>query len=130
MSIQYKMIERGSHLGNPEEKEIRFYPQIVRRETIGIEQLASDVAGGRTRNSIEVETTIRLILNQIEEYLLAGNNVCFKGFGTFALTAACHEVTDPSQIRAESISVKRVTFTPSSPLRKRLKAAKFEKAKL
>ncbi len=129
MSIKYKMIERGDYLNPEGQKKIGFYPQVVRSQTRNLAYMAEKVARGKTIQAIETEGTIRILLSYIEDELLNGNSVCFDGFGTFALTAQCREVKDPSEIRAESISVKRVTFTPSKPLKNRLKLAKFIKAK-
>jgi len=122
------MIHRGDYLNPEGQKKTGFYPQVVRSETVGIEQLASNVARGNRFNIIEMKATIEVLLTCIEDELLSGNNVCLDGFGTFALTAQCREVQDPSEIRSESISVKRVTFTPSKPLKKRLKSATFIRA--
>lgn len=129
MSIKYKMIQRGDYLNPEGQKKTGFYPQVVRSETVNIEQLASSAARGKRLNTIEMKGTIQILLACIEDELLKGNNVCLDGFGTFALTAECRDVQDPTEIRAESISVKRVTFTPSKPLKKRLKVAKFVRAK-
>lgn len=129
MSIKYKMIERGDYLNPEGKKKTGFYPQIVRSKTVNIEELAASVARGKRFNTIETKATIEILLVCIEDELLAGNSVCFDGFGTFALTAECRKVEDPTKIRAESISVKRVTFTPSKPLKNRLKSAKFHRAK-
>ncbi len=128
MSIKYKMIERGDYLNPEGKKKSGYYPQVVRSKTVTTDELALNVARGKRLNAIETKATIELLLAGIEDELLKGNNVCFDGFGTFALTAECRAVDDPSKIRAESISVKRVTFTPSKPLKQRLKIAKFEKA--
>lgn len=129
MSIKYKMIHRGDYLNPEGKKKTAYYPQVVRSETRNLAFMANKVARGKTIQAIETEGTIRILLNYIEDELLNGNSVCFDGFGTFALTAQCRAVQDPSEIRAESISVKRVTFTPSKPLKNRLKSAKFIKAK-
>lgn len=129
MSIKYKMIHRGDYL-NPEGlKKTGFYPQVVRSETRSLAYMADIVARGKTIQAIETEGTIRILLSHIENELMNGNSVCFDGFGTFSLTAECREVKDPSEIRAESISVKRVVFVPSKPLKSKLKMAKFERAK-
>ncbi len=122
------MIERGDYLNPEGKKKTGFYPQIVRSQTVNTEALAASVARGKRFTTIETKATIEIILACIEDELLAGNSVCFDGFGTFALTAECREVSDPTKIRAESISVKRVTFTPSKPLKKRLKSAIFVRA--
>jgi len=129
MSIKYKMIHRGDYLNPEGEKKTGFYPQVVRSETRSLAYMADKVARGKTIQAIEMEANIKILLNYVEDELLKGNSVCFDGFGTFSLTAKCREVKDPSEIRAESILVKRVVFVPSKPLKNRLKLAKFERAK-
>ncbi len=130
MAIKYKMVYKGDYLNPDDKKKTGFYPQVVRRKTVGIEELALEVSHGKRLKAIEIKANIELLLACVETELLNGNNVCFEGFGTFALTASCtKDVKDPSEIRAESISVKRITFTPSKPLKNRLKIAKFERTK-
>ncbi|NVN96258.1 MAG: HU family DNA-binding protein [Bacteroidetes bacterium] len=122
------MIKREDYLNPDDKKKSGYYPQVVRSATVNIADLALQVARGKKNNAFEMEGTIRVLLSCIEEELLNGNSVCFDGFGTFSLTAECRrEVKDPSEIRAESISVKRVVFVPSKPLKGRLKSAKFER---
>ena len=125
MSIKYKMIKRVDYLNPEGQKKSGYYPQVVRSKTVTTDELALNVARGKRLNAIETKATIELLLAGIEAELLNGNSICFDGFGTFALTAECRPVDDPSKIRAESILVKRVTFTPSKPLKKRLKSATF-----
>ena len=129
MSIKYKMIHRGDYLNPEGQKKTGYYPQVVRSKTVTTDELALNVARGKRLNAIDTKATIEMLLACIEDELLNGNSVCFDGFGTFALTAECRDVDDPSKIRAESISVKRVTFTPSKPLKSRLKSAEFVRAK-
>jgi DNA-binding protein HU-beta len=129
MSINYKMIHRGDYLNPEGQKKTGYYPQVVRSETVNTGELALRVARGKRLNAIDTKATIELLLACIEDELLNGNSVCFDGFGTFSLTAECREVDDPMKIRAESISVKRVTFTPSKPLKQRLKMAEFKRVK-
>ena len=129
MSIKYKMIQRGDYLNPEDKKKTGYYPQVVRAKTCSLSYMANRVAQGKKTLAFEAEGTIRILLSCIEDELLNGNSVCFDGFGTFALTAECRAVDDPSKIRAESISVKRVTFTPSKPLKNRLKAATFVREK-
>lgn len=128
MSIKYKMIERGDYLNPEGKKKTGYYPQVVRSRTVNTEELALNVARGKRFNALDVKANIEMLLACVESELLNGNSVCFDGFGTFALTAECREVSDPTKIRAESISVKRVTFTPSKPLKNKLKLAKFVRA--
>ncbi len=130
MSIFYKMIERRSNINPTGEQKSGFYPQIVRARTITIEELALSVSRGKKMQAIETKSTIEMLLSCIETELLNGNNVCLDGFGTFMLSARSKRpVTNPDEIRAESIEVKRVSFTPSLPLRNRMKIARFVRHK-
>lgn len=129
MSIKYKMIHRGDYLNPEEKKKSGYYPQVIRSGTVNLEEMATIIAKGKRLQAFEIKSTLELLIACIEDELLDGNSVCLDGFGTFSLTAQCvRRVENPKEIRAESVEVKRVTFTPSLPLRKRLKNAKFIRA--
>ena len=129
MSIKYKMIHRGDYLNPEEKKKTGYYPQVIRSKTVSLEEMAPTIAKGKRLQAFEIKSTLELLMACIEDELLDGNSVCLDGFGTFSLTAQCvRRVENPKEIRAESVEVKRVTFTPSLPLRKRLKNAKFIRA--
>lgn len=120
------MIGRKDYLNPEGNKKEGVYPQIVRSKTVKIDDLADAVASGKRFQAYEVKSTILQLLDSIETELLNGNSVCLDGFGTFSLTAQSkRSAITPDEIRAESIEVKRVVFTPSSPLRQRMKVAKF-----
>lgn len=126
MSIKYKMIRRGDYYNPEENKKTGVYPQVVRSQTIHLDRLALKLAKGKRLQAFEVKGTLEMLMACIEDELLDGNSVCLDGFGTFSLTAQSkRRVENANEIRAESIEVKRVVFTPSAPLRKRMKAATF-----
>lgn len=129
MSIQYKMIRKGDNLNPEGQKKIAYHPQIVRDDTVQLKKLCSIASSSKSRNAMELEISMRILLEQIETELCNSNSVCLEGFGTFSLTAKSRPVDNPDEIRAKSISVKRVAFTPSKILMKRLKHAKFVRAK-
>lgn len=123
------MIHRGDYLNPEEKKKSGYYPQVIRSGTVNLEEMATIIAKGKRLQAFEIKSTLELLIACIEDELLDGNSVCLDGFGTFSLTAQCvRRVENPKEIRAESVEVKRVTFTPSLPLRKRLKNAKFIRA--
>jgi len=129
MSIRYKMIHRGDNLNPEGKKKTGFYPQVVRSKTVGLEELATIMAKGKRLQAFETKSTIELLTACIEDQLMGGNSVCIDGFGTFSVTAQSkRHVSKPDEIRAESVEVKRVVFTPSAPFRKRMKGAKFVRA--
>ena len=129
MSIQYKMIKKGDNLNPEGQKKVAYHPQVVRYKTLTLKELCKNASQDNSTKSIEMEMAMRILLEQIEMELENSNHVCLDGFGTFSLTAESRPVDDPDEIRAESISVKRVAFTPSKILMDRLKHAKFVRAK-
>jgi len=123
------MVQRGDYINPADKKKTAYYPQVVRNETLNLDDIAMRMAKGKSMQSFEIKSTVQLLLACIEDELLDGNSICLDGFGTFAVSAqAKRHVTEPNEIRAESIEIKRVTFTPSAPLRNRLKCAKFVKS--
>lgn len=130
MSIKYRMVRWEDQINPEGKKKTGYYPQVVRGLTVDIRQLAERAADGTTLNRIEVEASIRMVIDHIEKELLDSNNVCLDGFGTFSLSAESKKQADsPDSIRAESIQVKRVVFKPSKIFMKQIKSAKFEKAR-
>ncbi|MCE5331218.1 MAG: hypothetical protein LLF95_03640 [Bacteroidales bacterium] len=129
MSIQYKMIRKGDNLNPEGQKKVAYHPQVVRADTVKLKKLCSHAAGSKSRNALELEISMRILIEQIETELCNSNSVCIDGFGTFSLTAESRPVNDPDEIRAESISVKRVAFTTSKMFMSRLRESKFVRAK-
>lgn len=129
MSVNYKMIFRGDYLNPNEKKKTGFYPQVVRKSTVSIKDLAESMSFGKRLGALEAEVYIKALLACIEAELLEGNNVCLNDFGTFSLTAECRDVSKPDEIRSESIAVKRVVFTPSKELKGNMRMARFVRGK-
>lgn len=130
MSIKYKMVKREDYINPEGKKKAGYYPQVVRGTTVNIREISERAAYGTTINCIEIEASVRMLIDCIEEELLNGNHVCLDGFGTFPLTAeATRHVEDTDEIRAESIRVKRMVFVPSKIFMKRIKRAKFVRGK-
>ena len=125
MSINYKMIFRGDYLNPNEKKKTGFYPQVVRKSTVSIKDLAEKMSSGKKLGALEAEVNIKALLACIEAELLKGNSVCLNDFGTFSLTAECRDVSNPDEIRAESISVKHIVFKPSKVLKGNMRMARF-----
>ncbi len=129
MSIKYRMIKRGDYINPEGKKKVGFYPQVVRMHTINLREICNRSADETTLNTVEIEASVRMLIDHIEKELRDSNHVCLDGFGTFSVTAECRHVEDPDEIRAESIKVKRVVFVPSKQFMKRIKDAKFERTK-
>ncbi|KOH42496.1 HU family DNA-binding protein [Sunxiuqinia dokdonensis] len=120
MTIFYRLDEQTDNL-NPEEARKRgLYPRVIRKETVGLRTLCVRAATGTTFNAFELEAGVQLAVKQLIEELADGNHVCIEGFGTFSLSAkASRPAMEQHDIRAESISLKRIVFKTSKILLKR-----------
>ncbi|WP_430973263.1 HU family DNA-binding protein [Sunxiuqinia rutila] len=120
MSIFYRLDEQTDNL-NPEEKRKRgLYPRVIRQRTVGLRELCERAAKGTTFNAIELEAGVQLAVKRLVEELADGNHVCIEGFGTFSVSAkSSRPATKQHDIRAESISLKRIVFKTSKILMKR-----------
>ncbi|MFT4070865.1 MAG: HU family DNA-binding protein [Dysgonamonadaceae bacterium] len=130
MSIQYKMVRRNDYYNPEENKKEGFYPQVVRKTTLTTADIALRMAKGKAINVPDAKAMIETLIFCIKEELLDGNHVMLDGWGTFSLTAQRKRKADsPSEIRAESIEVKRVVFKPSPAVYRYMKRAQFVRAK-
>lgn len=123
------MVGKNDNLNPEEHKKNGYYPTVVRKRTIGIEDLARKASESCSLNSFEMEMAIKMALKAIQEELLDSNNVCLEGFGTFSLKAESRHVETPDELRAESIFVRKVAFKCSPILLKEMKIAKFVRYK-
>ena len=127
MSVQYKMMGKNDNLNPDEQKKKGYYPTVVRKKTVGLQEISELSSNWCRMHPYEMEMAIKTALQAIQKELLESNNVCLEGFGTFSLKAESRNVESPDELRAESISVKKVTFKCSPILIKELKSATFVK---
>jgi predicted histone-like DNA-binding protein len=129
MSIQYKMRRKIDNLNDKETKKSGLYPVVIRKKTVSLNELVKIAAGSGMMREFELEMALKIVLKTIEKELLKSNHVNLDGFGTFSLGASSRHVESDTEIRAESISVKKVTFKTSPHLLFSMKKATFVKGK-
>lgn len=127
MSVQYKMVGMNDNVNPAGKKKTGYYPTVVRRKTVGIAELADIASKHCSMNNFELEMAAKVLLQTIKSELLNSNHVCLEGFGTFSLKAGSRTVQNPTELRAESIHVKKVAFKNSTILIAEMKNATFEK---
>lgn len=116
-------------MNSPENKIRGYYPVVVRDRTIGLSELSESTAAIAHLNAFQVEMVLKMAMKTIVKELLNSNYVCLDDFGTFMLAAESRHVESADEIRAESISVKKITFKTSLKLQRKLQTARFEKVK-
>jgi predicted histone-like DNA-binding protein len=122
------MVEQTDNMHPDASKKRGFYPRIISKRTIELQELCKNAAEGTTFNTFEVEASVGLIVREILKELADGNNVCLDGFGTFSVSAeAVRTAQTEKEIRAESIRMKRIVFKTSQALMNRLTDFTFRK---
>ncbi len=119
MSIFYRLDEQSDNLNPEENRKQGLYPRVIRKRTVGLRELCESGSEGTTFNVIEMEAAVQLAIRQLIKELADSNHVCIEGFGTFSVSAkAVRPVLEQQDIRAESISLKRIVFKTSKTLLK------------
>lgn len=96
-----------------EEGESLLYPRIVSTKTVTTRELAKDIADGTTLNAGEVQAALFMLVQRIRRHLADGERVQLDDLGYFSLALECtRPVSDPSEVRAESIRLKDINFRP------------------
>lgn len=127
MSIYYRLDEQTDNLHPEENRKRGLFPRIIRRRTVGLNELCKRTAEGTTFKAFELEVAAKMLVEGILEELGNGNNVTIDDFGTFSVSAeVIRKVQKPQDIRAESIRLKKIVFKTSKPLLKQL-AFKFQR---
>lgn len=106
---------------NPQTKEVLYYAQWTRHETVDKETLAETMARGSTFSVGEVDGIIVDFAQHICDELLGGNAVNIQGLGTFKLRVSCKAQPNKDDVNTQGAKVD-VLFDPDTKLTKRLNA--------
>ena len=106
---------------NPQTKQVIYYAQWTRRETVDNLELSEIMARTSTFSMGEVDGLILDFAQQICDQLLAGNAVYIQGLGTFKLSVSCKAQAVKDDITSQGAKVD-VLFDPDTKLTKRLNA--------
>lgn len=123
------MRRKIDNVNDAESKKGGLYPVVIRKNTVSLNELVKIAAKSGRMSEFELEMALKIVLKTIENELLNSNHVNLDGFGTFSLSASSRNVESDKEIRAESISVKKVTFKTSPRLLSSMKKATFVKGK-
>ena len=120
MSIYYRLDEQIDNLHSEGDKKQGLFPRIIRQRTVELQELCKRTAEGTTFNTYELEIAAKMLVDGILKELGDGNNVNIEGFGAFSVSAkSVRKAQKASDIRAESIKLKKIVFKTSKSLLKR-----------
>ena len=123
------MRKKIDNLSDAESKKNGLYPVVIRKKTVSLNEIVKIAAESGRMSEFELEMALKIVLKTIEKELLKSNHVNLDGFGIFSLGASSRNVVSDTEIRAESISIKKVMFKTSPRLLLSMKKATFVKGK-
>lgn len=94
------------------------YAKVVSGGKITTDQLADEIAGRSTFSSGDVKGVVKALSEMLHYHLSEGETVDIDGIGNFSVTLKTpKDITDPKQIRAESIRFNNVVYRTSPELK-------------
>ncbi len=125
MSILYKLSPIKDTINEvPKEGLIA---KAISRGILDVDELAKEIAKGTSFHESEVIALISVLAEEVESKLHDGYTVRLGELGTFFVSAQSRMVQEETEIRSQSVKVKRITYKPSRALSNRMKTASFER---
>ena len=107
------------------------YAKVVSGGKITTDQLADEIARRSTFSSGDVKGVVKALSEMLHYHLSEGETVDIDGIGNFSVTLKTpKDITDPKQIRAESIRFNNVVYRTSPELKHKLKTIPLVRAVL
>lgn len=105
-----------------------YHARVVLRGTVTTRDIARRVAQRCTIKEADLIGALSEVARILQQDMAQGYSVHLDGIGSFRISASSPAVRTTREIRAESIRVKGVVFTPEKRLLGALKTTQFEKA--
>ena len=120
---------------NPPDRETgetgSLYAKVVSGGKITTDKLADEIAQRSTFSSGDVKGVVKALSEMLHYHLSEGETVDIDGIGNFSVTLKTLKgITDPKQIRAESIRFNNVVYRTSPELKHKLKTIPLVRAVL
>lgn len=129
MSARYTFYKNPPNSKTGEEGTL--YAKVVSNGKIDTNKLAEEIAQICTFSAGEVKGMLQVLSERLLFHLKYGETVDLEGIGNFSVTLKTPQgVTNPKQIRAESIDFNNVVYRCSPDLKHELKTMRLERAVL
>ena len=122
--MKYHVVKRINPLNNEESK---FYAAPFYMEELSMTDLAKDISDACTLNVTDVEAVLTSLVRKLPMYLKNGFKIQLGNFGRVKLGFSSRGSGKEEDVSAESITAKRILFTPSSELKSEIDKASFTK---
>lgn len=108
----------------------KYYPKIVRGETLDTEQVAALLQERTTLDSSEVFGFLTALSKAVRAYIVNSYVVEVEGLGIFTPTMKAESVDTEEELKASTITKKGVNYRPTTRMKNSYKSIGFTKANL
>lgn len=127
MTAKYQFFKTPRQENKPGE-QAALHARIVESSTVRMDDLCERVSMRTTFQEGEVRGIAVTLIEEMVNAMKNGDKVEIDGLGTFYPTLSCPPVSDPKEIRAESIHFSRVVFRGCQQLRKSMRTMHVERS--
>ena len=110
--------------------KVKYYPKIVRGETLDTEQVAALLQERTTLDNSEVFGFLNALGKAIKYHVLNSCVVEIEGLGIFTPTMKAESVDTEEELKASTITKKGVNYRPTTRMKNSYKSIGFTKANL
>ena len=110
--------------------KVKYYPKIVRGETLDTEQVAALLQERTTLDNSEVFGFLNALGKAIKYHVLNSCVVEIEGLGIFTPTMKAESVDTEEELKASTITKKGVNYRPTTRMKNSYKSIGFVKANL
>jgi predicted histone-like DNA-binding protein len=125
--MKYRKVKRK----NPRDMKAdgKYYASPVNSGKITLNELSARIERNSSLSKGDILNVISNFLDEVPEYLKDGKSVQLGDFGTFRYSFSSKGAETPEQVNANSITSKRVIFTPGVKLKNQMADISFEEQK-
>lgn len=127
MSVTYNIIQRGEP-GVAGGGTKKYYASSVTNNTIGIEELTTEIAKLSTVNGADISAVLYGIVEVLPQLLSKGNSIQLGDLGYFRVGISSKPSDTEEEVNATNIRRSKVLFRPGRKIGTMLKALTFKKA--
>ncbi len=104
------------------------HPYLVNSTLKTSDYLANEIQSRCSLNRSDVVSALDALSAILYETLAEGNRAELAGIGNFSISLTCPPTMVGEEIHAQSVTVRRINFTPSATLAKRLRQIPLQRA--
>ena len=122
--MKYRIVQRINPLNKDETK---FYAAPQYMEELTVMDLAKDISDACTLNVTDVEAVLTSLVRKLPMYLKNGFKIQLGNLGRVKLSFSSKGFAKAEDVDANSITSKRILFTPSTELKAEIENASFSR---